>query len=537
MARKLVCVLSLLAYASGEYGVEWAGTFPSSPELTWVASKVGKAYADETMNIALISVANTEDAFHSAEDTAQKLFAAGCGEAPVNTVLTPTSTGCYKLIFDQKDYESRWTMRFSNETDFFAVATEHDPHEFEAGSHYLRNPDGEDVEPILTNEAAAVMVPFEGAGYGIVFLGCLCVTLITVVGVTLLGFGVRTLDQFQGHLNGFAAGALLACAAYLMLIESAHMTSSGWSQSETESTWRWGTAFLGGLFLPIVFTAMAEVLGIDFVGKLRGEVDKSSARKLPACLLRCFRCPIDAENEVGKDGYDVAAARNAAKPEVQSTDVEEQAGKKEDSMDSHHSSSIALTTLVGLCVGDFFHNFVDGILIGAAFKLCNPSVAWALVAASAGHEVAQELGDFILYTSHPLSLPWHKAIIINFVVGLTCIAGGILMTGIDISQAALGLILAAGAGSYVYIGAAISLPAAIAGAYKAAGAENAALGHGAHGHTKGNLKAAKHLLLMLLSCILGATAIGLVLIKHEHCEAEGGGGGGGDGHGHRRRRF
>ena len=547
MARKLVCFFLLLAYASGENGVEWAGTFPSSPELTWVASKDGNAYADETMDIAVISIADGKEALESAEDTAKKLFAAGCAEAPVSTVLYPSSTGCYKLIFDQSNFMSQWHMRFPNDkTGFFAVATEHVPTEFEAGIHYLKSPEGEDVEPILTNEAAAV--PYQGAGYGIVFLGCLCVTVITVVGVALLGFGVRTLDTFEGHLNGFAAGALLACAAYLMLIESTHMTASGWPESETASTWRWGTAFLGGLFFPIVGTALAEALGVDFVGKLRGKVGKSSARKLPEFMLRCFGCPIDAENEVGKEapGYDVAAAAkpNAAELTVRSGDVEKQADKgDEESMEAKRDASVALTTLIGLCVGDFFHNFVDGMVIGAAFKTCNSSLAWALVGASAGHEVAQELGDFIMYTSHPLSLPWYKAILINFVVGLTCIVGGMVMTAADISEPALGLILAAGAGSYVYVGATISLPAAMAGAYKAAGLEHdrAPEHAGHHGHSKGNLQAAKHLMLMLLSCIVGATAIGLILIKHEHCVPEGQTGGGHvavsghHGHHHRRR--
>ena len=135
-------------------------------------------------------------------------------------------------------------------------------------------------------------------------------------------------------------------------------------------------------------------------------------------------------------------------------------------------------------------------------------------------------------TSHPLSLPWYKAVLINFVVGLTCIVGGRVMTAADISEPALGLILAAGAGSYVYVGATISLPAAMAGAYKAAGLEHD--NHGHHGHSKGNLQAAKHLMLMLLSCIVGATAIGLILIKHEHCVPEGQKGGG---HHHHRRRF
>jgi zinc transporter ZupT len=315
--------------------------------------------------------------------------------------------------------------------------------------------------------------------------------------VGLLGLGVSTLEAAQGYFNGFASGALLACAAYLMLIESMHMTSMGWPESEIESTWRWGTAFLGGFFLPIFFTAMSEFGGIDLVRYARGKVSNNDAAR--KCVFKFFRCPVASEKATD--------APCSGELEIQPVDVEKQAGREE----------LALSTLVALCIGDFFHNFVDGILIGAAFKQCDSSVAWGMVAASAGHEVAQELGDFIMYTSHPLSLPWHRAILINFCVGLTCVIGGILMTGIDVSESVLGLILAAGAGSYVYIGATVSLPAAVAGAYKAAGGS---IDEHGHAHGKGtNLNAAKHLLLVLLSCIVGAVAIGLILLKHSHCVA------------------
>ncbi len=46
-----------------------------------------------------------------------------------------------------------------------------------------------------------------------------------------------------------------------------------------------------------------------------------------------------------------------------------------------------------LLVGDAFHNFVDGIVIAAAF-LTAPEMGWAATLAVIAHEVPQEMGDY-----------------------------------------------------------------------------------------------------------------------------------------------
>ena len=47
--------------------------------------------------------------------------------------------------------------------------------------------------------------------------------------------------------------------------------------------------------------------------------------------------------------------------------------------------------LVALCLGDFMHNFTDGVIIGTAFKLCSSAVAWGIVAGTCAHEVSNLL--------------------------------------------------------------------------------------------------------------------------------------------------
>jgi len=60
--------------------------------------------------------------------------------------------------------------------------------------------------------------------------------------------------------------------------------------------------------------------------------------------------------------------------------------------------------LIGcIILGDFCHNFCDGIFVGNAFLFCERQVAYAIVAATLYHELAQEFAD---YTSlRPSSRP------------------------------------------------------------------------------------------------------------------------------------
>jgi zinc transporter ZupT len=66
----------------------------------------------------------------------------------------------------------------------------------------------------------------------------------------------------------------------------------------------------------------------------------------------------------------------------------------EDGEGSGHSGQ---AVLVALCLGDFMHNFTDGVIIGAAFKLCSTSVAWGIVVGTCAHEVSSVLSHY-----HPL---------------------------------------------------------------------------------------------------------------------------------------
>ena len=63
----------------------------------------------------------------------------------------------------------------------------------------------------------------------------------------------------HGGLSGFASGALLACALYLILVEAMHLIGTGTNADgekyeEVAVVWRWGTMVLAGfLIAPVLF--------------------------------------------------------------------------------------------------------------------------------------------------------------------------------------------------------------------------------------------------------------------------------------------
>lgn len=71
-------------------------------------------------------------------------------------------------------------------------------------------------------------------------------------------------------------------------------------------------------------------------------------------------------------------------------------------------------------VGDGLHNFIDGILIGAAFMVSIPIGITTTVAVIA-HEIPQEIGDFGTLVWGGLSVK--KALVFNFVSGLSALLG------------------------------------------------------------------------------------------------------------------
>lgn len=109
-----------------------------------------------------------------------------------------------------------------------------------------------------------------------------------------------------------------------------------------------------------------------------------------------------------------------------------------------------------ILIGDAFHNFVDGLLIAAAF-LADPMLGITTTLAVVAHEIPQELGDFILL----LNAGWsrRKAFLANAASSLTSVLGGLLgYFALDGAEHVLPYVLTIAAASFIYIAVADLLP-------------------------------------------------------------------------------
>lgn len=121
--------------------------------------------------------------------------------------------------------------------------------------------------------------------------------------------------------------------------------------------------------------------------------------------------------------------------------------------DEGHSHSRAGTLIL---IGDGVHNFIDGILIAAAF-LINPAVGLATTLAIVAHEIPQEVGDFMVLLASGYSRA--RALVFNLLSSLTAVAGGLVgYFMLERAEAALPYVLALAAASFIYIAVADLIP-------------------------------------------------------------------------------
>ena len=107
-------------------------------------------------------------------------------------------------------------------------------------------------------------------------------------------------------------------------------------------------------------------------------------------------------------------------------------------------------------VGDAMHNFVDGILIAAAF-LTDIHLGVVTALAIAAHEIPQEVGDFVVLLHSGFTRS--KALLYNVLSSLSTIVGAMLaywwLAGME---EILPYVLAVAASSFIYIAVADLIP-------------------------------------------------------------------------------
>lgn len=121
-----------------------------------------------------------------------------------------------------------------------------------------------------------------------------------------------------------------------------------------------------------------------------------------------------------------------------------------------HSHGMAKSAGALIILGDGIHNFVDGVLIAAAF-LTDVHLGVVTSLAVAAHEIPQEVGDFaiLLHSGYSKS----KALFYNMLASLTTVLGGVLAYfGLEDLHDSLPYFLALAASSFIYIAVADLIP-------------------------------------------------------------------------------
>ena len=233
--------------------------------------------------------------------------------------------------------------------------------------------------------------------------------------------------------------------------------------------WRFGASILGGFLLPYVSSFCFPHETSD-----NHAIDKAE------------RAGLKSKEQ---------SANNVEGGELATKDRNEESSDDDFDDSLQGFPSINYSLAASILLGDFFHNFTDGVFVGTAFLLCDGQLAIAIAVATVYHELAQEIADYLLLTKY-CNISACTALCLNFVGGLSVLAGALLVMAIEVSSNITGNILAVGGGVYMYIAGVECLPR-VKEAHESLGDK----------------------LISLVSFVFGVIPIGLVLLNHGHCDA------------------
>jgi len=109
-----------------------------------------------------------------------------------------------------------------------------------------------------------------------------------------------------------------------------------------------------------------------------------------------------------------------------------------------------------ILIGDSFHNFVDGVLVAAAF-MENTQLGIVTALAIIAHEIPQEVGDFLILLHSGYSRA--RAFMLNLLSSFAMLAGGLLAyIALQALQEWVQSILAIAAASMIYVAVADLIP-------------------------------------------------------------------------------
>lgn len=104
-------------------------------------------------------------------------------------------------------------------------------------------------------------------------------------------------------------------------------------------------------------------------------------------------------------------------------------------------------------IGDFVHNFIDGVTIAASYVVSIPLGVSTTIAVMM-HEIPQEIGDFAVLLHGGFTKK--KAIFLNFITALSSIIGAFI--GLTIGTHFIPFLISFTAGNFIYIASSDLIP-------------------------------------------------------------------------------
>jgi len=282
----------------------------------------------------------------------------------------------------------------------------------------------------------------------------------------------------------FACGALLGTTFFLLLPEALHMIQAGLGgghddhghrllegdegPGESATTWRFGSSVMGGFLIPVLLQTF-----------------------FPHSHNHSHGC----EDSCQEDGAETP------EKEPSSDETPEKSTSESDKLnDDDEYMTICgcvqlknLSLFISMNFGELLHNFTDGIFVGAAYLGCGPAVGNSVVAATVFHEIPNQLAGYLVMVNQNGINPF-VALVLNFLFGLSVLAGAILVLLAEPGKVAVGCIFCIGGGIFLHV--AISEMLGTAERYRSKKI---------------------HFVYVIAAFMVGAVPIGLVLLDHEHC--------------------
>ncbi|KAJ0406043.1 hypothetical protein P43SY_010099 [Pythium insidiosum] len=275
------------------------------------------------------------------------------------------------------------------------------------------------------------------------------VTMLAVIGLALLMIRESMLQRLMDALVALSAGALFGAAFIHILPESIEFFDP-YGQMNLTLSMIFTAGFVGAMVIEMFLEVLVARVGGEHNhhGHAHGRISpRASALKLLSPAAQATPAADQGFTELETSGASARPSMTTNKPAPSKWSL---------TVDWARIKPMAYIILLG----DLFHNFVDGILIATAFLACDDALGISVTLSAILHEVPQEFCDFIILIDAGFTS--FQAIFFNFLSALSAFLGAaIILSAVEVTKEAMGLLLGFGAGTLTYIAATDLLPRAL----------------------------------------------------------------------------